>query len=193
MTTFLMERPVSPQQLVSAARELGFTIGPADPAVTVDADSATPRPGATVLLAALEAIIVRWQIDQDLRDPVDQHTKRAITLFAQTAVAADTGDLLTAALRRLQTVAGLLGAPAQDDGPTYPGLAATALLSATTSLLVAWIATYALQQPPEGVMSAHAALSLNEDTVRQLATQAEQHLAAATAAVRAWRGSRNIH
>lgn len=193
MTAFLMDSPVSPQQLVSAARALGFTLGPAETLAETEVDGATgPQPSTTALLAVLEAIIVRWQIDQDLRDPADHNTKRAIALSAQTALAHDAGDLLAAALRRLRTVTGLVCAPAETDGPAYPGHAVTALISAATSLLVAWIATYTLEQPAGGVVSTHATASFNEETVRRLGAQAEQHLAAATAAVRTWRDGRDI-
>lgn len=203
---FLMDRPVSAEQLIRAAHALGFVLHPTNTATGQGVEPATEpvqdpamtagsHPGATVLLAMLDAITVRWQIDQDLRDPLNENTRRTIAMFAQTAVAEDTGDLLAAALWRLRTVSCLLAVSTENRGAAGPGAAVAAAVSAAASLVAAWIAGYALEHPaqtPDHPAAAAATTSLDEDTVRNLALHSQQQLAAAAAALQQWRQARRL-
>lgn len=209
---FLMDRPVSAEQLVRAANALGFVLQPTNAASGAGAEptaepardpatSAGAHPGATVLLAMLDAITVRWQIDQDLRDPLNENARRTIAMFAQTAVAEDTGDLLAAALWRLRTVSCLLAVSAENRGADGnrraggPGPAVTAAVSAAASLVTAWIAGYTLEHPaqtPDQPAAAPPTTPLDEDTVRNLALHSEQQLAVAAAALREWRQAHDL-
>lgn len=204
----LVDRAVTAEQVHAAAAALGFSIG----ADTTESEH-TPEPllpqsdeagdrswqirQTTLLLATLEALVVRWQLDQDGRDPARESLRHAIAQDAQAQLGGDVIDVLASALRRIQTVTGLINgvadtsvmgaAAARRADADCPVAVVKQLLTAVGLLLSSSVAAQIATRLDErsGVTGEEDTM-LSEETARLLAGQAACTVDDAAVTLREW-------
>lgn len=197
-----MGRPLTVDQIRTAANALGFAI---NVQADTEADGAPPSGQArqtSLLLATLETLVVRWQLDQDWRDPVSEQCRHAIARAAQAD--ATELDTLAAGLRRVQTLTGLLTA-LDSSGAGMPSGACPpqllrALLTAVGLLLSSSVAAYVSAQVDSDIVGSDSDADervgepagtetddvLTGETGRLLAAQAVNVVEGTAAALHDW-------
>jgi hypothetical protein len=183
----VLDNPLSAAQIRTAARALGFQITVGSDRGDGDAPGGSPHTSEreiSLLLAALDAVVVRCMVDQDVRDPTDHITRGQAAMSAQTELSAGTEDTLVAALRRVQSVAGLVHGTTDPTDVHSPGQAITHLLNAAGLLVAAWLTQIMRQTRVGGDGQAELVLSLPD--ISTLADSASRTLAVATDELSAW-------
>jgi hypothetical protein len=177
-----MPDALTSEQLREASAALGFEFGEE---LHAAAQPGSPRE-VTLMLAALEALVVRWQLDQDIRDPLAPGTQYTASLYAQGELNPAPMDTLAAALRRVQTATGLVAGQADD--PRFPGRAVVNLIAGCGLLLAAWIAGHA----DDTRAREDGEAPTQEDMQGSLSKEAARHVAWGAEQLRVWRKSRAL-
>jgi hypothetical protein len=185
----------SAEQLKHAAHALGYAIdiqAVSQPAGAGAASAAMQVRQITILLAVLEAIVVRCQLDQDWHDPVDVIDRESISYDAQATVGASDIDILACGLRRVQTLSATL---ARLDRSALSAAHTAYLTHAIPRLLTAvGLLMSAAALMSDGVHNGAADIeSLPTDsTVTLLGEKAVSAIAEATDTLRTWIADRPV-
>lgn len=189
-----MGHALTVDQIRAAANALGFAIDvQADTEVDGALSAGWQTRQTTLLLATLETLVVRWQLDQDWRDPVGEQRRHAIARAAQAQAGATELDTLAAGLRRVQTLTGLLTAldspGARPPSGACPPQLLRELLTAVGLLLSSSVAAYVSAEIGSDTVGSDSDMDgdvLTGETGRLLAVQAVTVVQGTAAVLHDW-------